>query len=62
MNEFVSYLSDENYVIIGINNGKVNAISNEVIDGIHQALNIAEKDDKVVILTGLSGIFSGGFD
>ena len=32
MNEFVSYLSDENYVIIGINNGKVNAISNEVID------------------------------
>lgn len=62
MNEFVSYFSEENYAIIGINSGKANAISHEVIDGIHQALNIAEKDDKVVILTGSSGIFSGGFD
>ena len=62
MNEFVSYISDENYAIIGINNGKANAISQEVIDGIHAGLDEAEKHNKVVILTGSSGIFSGGFD
>lgn len=62
MNEFISFLSVGNYAIIGINNGKANAISHEVIDGINISLDQAEKEDKVVILTGSSGIFSGGFD
>lgn len=62
MNEFVSFLSAENYAIIGINNGKANAISHEVIDELNAAFNQAEKENKVVILTGSNGIFSGGFD
>lgn len=62
MNEFVSYQSAEKYTIITINNGKANAISNEVISGINLSLDKAEQEDKVVILTGTSGIFSGGFD
>ncbi|MBG7611601.1 crotonase/enoyl-CoA hydratase family protein [Polaribacter sp. BAL334] len=62
MNEFVIYQSEENYAIITIQNGKANAISHEVIEGIHACLDEAEKHQKVVILTGSSGIFSAGFD
>ena len=62
MNEFVTYTSEENYAIITINNGKANAISHEVVTGLNAGLDKAEKDNKVVILTGKEGIFSGGFD
>ncbi|WP_439130700.1 crotonase/enoyl-CoA hydratase family protein [Polaribacter sp.] len=62
MNEFVSYKSEENFAIITINNGKANAISHDVIKGINQSLDKAEQQGKIVILTGKSGIFSGGFD
>ena len=62
MNEFVSYQSEENYAIITINNGKANAISHEVVEGLNICLDKAEAENKVVILTGKAGIFSGGFD
>ncbi|PQJ77505.1 crotonase/enoyl-CoA hydratase family protein [Polaribacter glomeratus] len=62
MNEFVAYQSEENYTIITINNGKANAISHEVIAGLNASLDKAEQEDKIVILTGTTGIFSGGFD
>jgi enoyl-CoA hydratase len=62
MNEFVTYQSEEKYTIITINNGKANAISHEVIAGLNLSLDKAEQDDKIVVLTGTSGIFSGGFD
>jgi enoyl-CoA hydratase len=62
MNEFVNYQSEENYAIITINNGKANAISHEVVAGLNAGLDKAEQEDKIVILTGTQGIFSGGFD
>jgi enoyl-CoA hydratase len=62
MNEFVSYQSEENYAIITLNNGKANAISHEVVEGLNICLDKAEAENKVVILTGKAGIFSGGFD
>ena len=62
MSEFVSYQSEEKYAIITINNGKANAISHAVIAGLNESLDAAEKENKVVILTGKSGIFSAGFD
>lgn len=62
MNEFVTYQSEEKYAIITIINGKANAISHEVIAGLNISLDKAAQDDKIVILTGTSGIFSGGFD
>ncbi len=62
MNEFVNYQSEENYAIITINNGKANAISHEVVAGLNASLDKAEQENKVVILTGTQGIFSGGFD
>lgn len=62
MNEVVKYQSEEKYAIITIQNGKANAISYEVIEGLNSAFNKAEADKKVVILTGQPGIFSAGFD
>lgn len=62
MNEFVTYQPKENFVIITIANGKANAISHEVIQGLNDGLNKAEQEGKVVILTGQSGVFSAGFD
>ncbi|WP_288955002.1 crotonase/enoyl-CoA hydratase family protein [uncultured Polaribacter sp.] len=62
MNEFVTYQSEENYVIVAIKNGKANAISHNVIDRVNDCLDKAEQESKVVILTGQVGIFSAGFD
>lgn len=62
MNEFVAYKEEENYALITINNGKANAISHDVADGLNEALNKAEENKKVVVLTGQNGIFSGGYD
>jgi len=62
MNEVVQYQSEENYALITITNGKANAISHEVIEGLNNALDNALEEDKVVILTGQPGIFSAGFD
>ena len=62
MNKFVTYKSEENYALITINNGKANAISHDVIEGLNDGLDKAEQENKVVILTGEGTIFSGGFD
>ncbi|WP_439127530.1 crotonase/enoyl-CoA hydratase family protein [Polaribacter sp.] len=62
MNEFVTYQSEENYAIITIKNGKANAISHEVIDGLNACLDKAIQENKVVIITGQQGMFSAGFD
>jgi enoyl-CoA hydratase len=62
MNNTVTYSAAEAHAIIAINNGKVNAISHEVIDGLNEALDQAEAAKKVVILTGKEGILSAGFD
>ena len=62
MNKVVQYKSEENHALITITNGKANAISHEVIEGLNISLDKALKEDKVVVLTGQSGIFSAGFD
>ena len=40
MNQVVSYQSEENYVIITLNNGKANAISHDVIEGINGLVSV----------------------
>ena len=62
MNEFVTYQSEANFLVITIKNGKANAISHEVIHGLNRSLDKAQEENKVVILTGQNGIFSAGFD
>ena len=45
MNNLVHYKSEDQYAIITIANGKANAISHEVIAGIHLALDKALAED-----------------
>jgi len=52
----------EKVATITLCNGKVNAISHQVIDELNRALDQAEEAKSVVILTGQSGILSGGYD
>jgi enoyl-CoA hydratase len=52
----------DNIATISINNGKVNAISHQVIEELNLALDEAEKAKAVVVLTGQPGMLSGGYD
>jgi enoyl-CoA hydratase len=60
--ELINVEIENNVHTITLNNGKVNAISHQVIAEINIALDHAEKDKAVVILTGQAGILSGGYD
>ena len=62
MYQFVTYTTTETHALITINNGKVNAISHEVIDELNEAFDQAENEQKVVVLTGKEGILSAGYD
>ncbi len=60
--ELIDFEINENIAIITLKNGKVNAISHQVIAEINSALDKAEATSSAVILTSQPGIFSGGFD
>jgi enoyl-CoA hydratase len=45
-----------------MDDGKVNAISLEMIAALNAAIDRAEADGAIVLLTGRAGIFSAGFD
>lgn len=62
MTDFVEYNLNDGVATIVIRNGKANALSHEVFEELNQALDRAEQDKAVVILTGQPGIFSGGYD
>lgn len=62
MSELVILELEKKIAKITLNNGKVNAISHEVIAELNAALDQAEEAGAVVILTGQPGILSGGFD
>lgn len=60
--ELIDLEINEKIATITLKNGKVNAISPQVITEINNALDQAEAANAVVILTGQAGIFSGGYD
>ncbi|WP_122864260.1 crotonase/enoyl-CoA hydratase family protein [Pseudomonas viridiflava] len=62
MSDLVSYQLDDGVATLTLNNGKVNAISPDVIAAFNAALDQSEKDRAVVIVTGQPGILSGGYD
>lgn len=62
MTELVSYELNDGVATITIQNGKANALSHEVFEGLNAALDRAEQDKAVVILTGQPGVFSAGYD
>ncbi|AOY86878.1 enoyl-CoA hydratase [Marinobacter salinus] len=62
MTDLVDYQLNDGVATIAIANGKANALSHEVFEALNSALDRAEQDEAVVILTGQPGIFSGGYD
>jgi enoyl-CoA hydratase len=62
MSNLVSYSLLDGVATLTLANGKVNAISPAVIADFNAALDQAEVDGAVVILTGQPGILSGGYD
>jgi enoyl-CoA hydratase len=62
MSDLVSYELEDGIATLTLNNGKVNALSPAVFDALNTALDRAEQDRAVVILTGQPGILSGGYD
>ncbi|WP_277053125.1 crotonase/enoyl-CoA hydratase family protein [Zestomonas thermotolerans] len=62
MSDLISYRLEDGIATLTLSNGKVNAISPEVIAAFNAALDRAEQDRAVVIITGQPGILSGGYD
>jgi enoyl-CoA hydratase len=60
--ELIDLAINEKIAVITLKNGKVNAISPQVITEINDALDQAETAGAVVIITGQPGILSGGYD
>lgn len=62
MNDLVHYRLENGVAIVQIRNGKVNALSPQVVEALNGALDRAEADKAVTVLTGQPGILSGGYD
>jgi len=62
VNEIVSCRVEDSLATITIDDGKANAVSFQFIQEVNAALDQAEKDKAVTILTGRPGRFSAGFD
>ncbi len=60
--ESINLEINDRVAVITLKNGKVNAISHQVISEINDALDQAQAAEAVVIFTGREGIFSGGYD
>jgi len=61
-NESVQYDLQDQVATIRIDDGKRNALSPQVLREIYQALDRAESDGAIVILTGRESVFTAGFD
>jgi enoyl-CoA hydratase len=62
MGSLVRYEFSQSVATVTMDDGKVNALSAEMFGQLNAALDRAQEDDGVVILTGRDGVFSAGFD
>jgi enoyl-CoA hydratase len=62
MGTLVSYALDGGIATIGLDDGKVNVLSPALLGELNAALDKAEAERAVVVLTGREGVFSAGFD
>jgi enoyl-CoA hydratase len=58
----VNYTREGAIATLTMDDGKVNVLSPQMLDELGAALDAAEADAGVVVLTGREGRFSGGFD
>jgi enoyl-CoA hydratase len=62
MSKVVNYQLESGVSTVILQNGKVNAISHQLIDELNQALDRADQDKAVVVITGQAGMLSAGYD
>ena len=62
MSDLVSYQLADGVATLTLSNGKVNAVSPDLIAALNTALDQALAAKAIVILTGQPGILSGGYD
>ena len=60
--ESVQYDVQGGVATLRIDDGKRNALSPEILRAIYRALDRAESDEAIVIITGRESVFSAGFD
>lgn len=58
----VSFSTDGDVAVLHMDDGKANALGHTMMDALDAALDRAEKEAKVVVLTGRDGRFCAGFD
>lgn len=62
MSELIDYQLEDGIATLTLQNGKVNAISPDLISALNSALDQAAQDRAVVVITGQPGILSAGYD
>ena len=62
MTSLVKYLCEDSIATIMMDDGKVNVLSPQMLTELGGALDMAQAEAGVVVLTGREGRFSGGFD
>ncbi len=60
--EKLTYTFDNGVATIAMDDGKANALGTQTWAELNSAMDQAEEDDAIVILTGREGMMSGGFD
>lgn len=60
--EAVRYELEDDVAVVRLDDGRANAISHPVIEGLNDALGRAEKEARALLLLGRPGRFSAGFD
>jgi enoyl-CoA hydratase len=62
MSDLVKYAINDGIAVLTLSNGKVNALTPELIAEFNDGLDQAQAAGAIVIVTGQPGIFSGGYD
>jgi enoyl-CoA hydratase len=62
MTTLVNYELKDSIATLTMDDGKVNVMSINMLEGLHAAFDEADRDQTVVILTGQGQTFSAGFD
>ncbi len=57
-----TYRLIDGVAVVTLDDGKANAISGTLLEGLHEALDRAEEEARAVVIVGREGRFSAGFD
>ena len=58
----LNYRLQDKVSVIGLDDGKANAVGHDFVDAMTEGLDKAEREAGAVVITGRDGVFSAGFD